>query len=355
MPLLPVTTGNRKTFRGGYRKRHLFLNRLFDLTLTVPLLGLSLPIMSVIALLIKMQDGGPVLYASRRLGRHKVAFDMYKFRTLVPDADQRLSSMPSDQHHGLETRLGRFLRETRLDELPQLFNILRGEMTYLGPRPIRPEVYETQCRTIPDFDQQFAIKPGLTGYSQLLMPYDAPKRLKAILDNTYSRRDQIILYDLLFVLFTLGYLSGNAIKYYLKQLWMHLVLAKRLGKAIERRTLARVRPKGVRIQIFEGKDEHGTFTGPAMLGDINDECMLVYTERDLRTDTPLFVYLTVRRPRTPGRREKFKTARCTAKIFRVRDTTHLEGPRHAYILSYQAISPFNRYILNQYFMHKSIL
>jgi len=355
MSLSPTTARSRKTIRGGYRKHHPFLNWLFEKALTVPLLGLALPVMAVIALLIKIQDGGPVFYASRRLGRHKIPFDMYKFRTLVPDADQRLADIPADQRHGLETRLGRFLRETRLDELPQLFNILRGDMTYFGPRPIRPEVYETQCRTIPDFDQRFAIKPGLTGYSQLFMPYDAPKRLRAIIDNTYSRRDQNILYDLLIVLFTLGYLTGGAIEHYLKRLWMRLVVAKRLGKAIERRTLARVRPKGVRIQIFEGEDEHGTFTGPAMLGDINDECMLVYTEQALREDSPLFVHLTLRRPPALGRGAKFKTARCTARVFRVRDTMHLEGPKHAYILAYRAISPFNRYILNQYFIRKSIV
>jgi len=344
----------RRLVRGGYRKRRPGLDWVFEKTLSLLLLTLALPLFILLALANKLRDGGPIFYRSPRLGREKKLFHMLKFRTQPTPLAALRAKQRGERMGDNPNRLGRFLRDTRLDELPQFINVLKGEMTFFGPRPERPEIYEQHCRELPNYDQRFAVKPGLMGYSQLFTPFGAPKRLRVAIDNTYAQRDQLITFDLGVVLFTLGYLTLGAIERFGHYLWLRLVLVRRFGKLIERRTLARVRPKGVEVQLFEGEDEQAQFVGRTMLGDINERSMLVYTERALE-EGPLFARLIIRRRQPFSARRKVKTARCRATIYRVREVDHLAGPTHAYVLNYEPISPFNRYLFDKYFTHLSIL
>jgi lipopolysaccharide/colanic/teichoic acid biosynthesis glycosyltransferase len=129
------------------------------------------PVMGFISLAILAGSGPPVLYRGRRVGRAGVPFTMYKFRTLRRDAEHRLGPFMGSELDALtpseHTRVGRALRASHLDELPQLFNVVRGEMSIVGPRPIRPVFFEQLCAQIPQYWQRLVVRPGMTGFAQL--------------------------------------------------------------------------------------------------------------------------------------------------------------------------------------------
>jgi exopolysaccharide biosynthesis polyprenyl glycosylphosphotransferase len=152
----------------------LLLKRLLDLVLAIPVLIVAAPVIAIIAVVIKATDAGPVLFKQRRVGRDGVEFDMYKFRSMVVDAESRLSALTSDNqrvgplfkidHDPRVTPIGRFLRATSLDELPQLINVLWGEMSIVGPRPALPaEVAQFDDRLL----DRLRMPPGMTGLWQV--------------------------------------------------------------------------------------------------------------------------------------------------------------------------------------------
>ena len=112
-------------------------------------------------------------------------FQIYKIRTLATKAESDFANKILSPDSNLELTFGRFLRETRLDELPQLLNILKGDMNILGPRPIRKTIYEKNCKKIKNYGCRFVVKPGLLGLSQILNPHSAPKRIRAVIDQNF--------------------------------------------------------------------------------------------------------------------------------------------------------------------------
>ena len=134
---------------------------------------LFLPVAIVIALAIRLSSGSPVLYRGPRVGRYGTVFRMMKFRTLTADAETRLGpywGAELDRRTGSEvTGLGRWLRASQLDEVPQLWNVLRGDMSIVGPRPVRPAFFEELCAEIPQYWQRLVVRPGLTGFAQTRM------------------------------------------------------------------------------------------------------------------------------------------------------------------------------------------
>ena len=134
---------------------------------------LFLPVAIVIALAIRLSSGSPVLYRGPRVGRYGTVFTMMKFRTLTADAETRLGpywGAELDRRTGSEvTGLGRWLRASQLDEVPQLWNVLRGDMSIVGPRPVRPAFFEELCAEIPQYWQRLVVRPGLTGFAQTRM------------------------------------------------------------------------------------------------------------------------------------------------------------------------------------------
>ncbi|MFQ5426533.1 MAG: sugar transferase [Gaiellales bacterium] len=144
--------------------------RALDLAISAVALTVFLPLALVIAVAIRLSSGNPILYRGARVGRAGDVFTMVKFRTLAADAEKRLGpywGSELDRRTGSEvTRLGRWLRATQLDEVPQLWNVLHGDMSIVGPRPIRPAFFEQLCEQIPQYWQRLVVRPGLTGFAQ---------------------------------------------------------------------------------------------------------------------------------------------------------------------------------------------
>lgn len=147
--------------------------RLLDVVVASALLVLTAPLIALCAAAVKLEDRGPVLYRQRRYGEVGREFDMVKFRTLRPDADLLLAQGRSEEE--VLTRIGRLLRKWHLNELPQLFQVVRGEMSLVGPRPEPPDLVESLSWTVPHYDRRALVKPGLTGWAQVRCGYAASR------------------------------------------------------------------------------------------------------------------------------------------------------------------------------------
>jgi lipopolysaccharide/colanic/teichoic acid biosynthesis glycosyltransferase len=150
--------------------------RVLDVTLSAVFLIVLSPISVLIVVAILFADGRPILYAGERVGRGGRLFKMFKFRTLKPDAETRLGPYLGAElvarTEAEYTKIGRWLKATQLDEIPQLWNVLRGDMSMVGPRPIRPIFFEQLARDLPAYWQRLAVRPGLTGLAQVRREYE---------------------------------------------------------------------------------------------------------------------------------------------------------------------------------------
>ena len=172
-------------FSEGFRLNPTFLlvRRVVSILVALTILALALPLIPLIALAIKLSSPGPVLYRQKRVGRNGVVFHCYKFRTMRPDAEADSGPTWASDEDPRITPLGRFLRRSRLDELPQLWNVLRGDMGFIGPRPERPEFVEWLTREIPYYQLRHILRPGITGWAQVSYKYgsslqDAKEKLQ---------------------------------------------------------------------------------------------------------------------------------------------------------------------------------
>lgn len=147
--------------------------RALDVVISAAALGVLSPLMALIGIAVRRDSEGPALYRGLRVGREGRVFTMFKFRTLSSDAELRLGPYLGAELTRLTqhevTRVGRVLRASHLDELPQLINVLAGDMSVVGPRPIRPAFFEELCRDIPEYWQRLVVRPGITGFAQLRM------------------------------------------------------------------------------------------------------------------------------------------------------------------------------------------
>ena len=173
-----------------------------DTLLAITLLLLFGSIMTIIALAIKVTTGGKVFYSQTRVGKNGKLFKVYKFRSMVEDAEAKSGPMFSVKNDPRVTVLGKFLRASHLDELPQLFNVLSGDMSFVGPRPERPEFVEVFEKEILDYNKRNLVKPGITGLAQICLPYDAKAHEKLEYDLYYIERQESLLFHFMICYYT---------------------------------------------------------------------------------------------------------------------------------------------------------
>jgi lipopolysaccharide/colanic/teichoic acid biosynthesis glycosyltransferase len=166
--------------------------RPFDLTILVlahlVLLPLWVVLWTAIPALIFLQDRGPVFYSQTRIGKDRRVFTVVKFRSMVPDAEKLTGPVWAGADDPRITRVGKWLRATALDELPQVLSMFKGDMSLVGPRAERPELHEQFAREIDGFDDRLQVRPGLTGLAQVKGAYDLPPAEKLEYDREYIRR-----------------------------------------------------------------------------------------------------------------------------------------------------------------------
>ncbi len=170
--------------------------RVFDVVVSLAILFLTCPAMALVCLAIALEGPGPILYRQTRVGRNGCDFVLLKFRSMKVDAESKSGPCWAQPRDPRVTRIGHFLRLSRLDELPQLFNVLRGDMSVVGPRPERPHFVEQLAAAIPGFRERTAVRPGITGWAQTHYPYGASvhdARMKLHYDLYYIEHKSLLL------------------------------------------------------------------------------------------------------------------------------------------------------------------
>ena len=171
------------------------MKRLFDMIVSGAGLIVFSPIAAVIAIAIKLEDGGPVFFIQDRVGKNCRVFPAYKFRSMIVDAEKHTGPVQATANDPRMTKVGRVLRATAFDELPQLWNIFRGDMSVVGPRPLRPGEVDARgdgqllrLDQIPGYEERHGVRPGLTGLTQVYAPRDISRTSKFRLDRLYLKR-----------------------------------------------------------------------------------------------------------------------------------------------------------------------
>ena len=171
------------------------MKRAFDVALSAVGLLIASPVWVLCAIAVKLQDGGPVMFRQERVGRGGRVFEALKFRSMIPDAEARTGAVQATEDDPRVTRVGRLLRATAMDELPQLWNILRGDMSFVGPRPLRPGEADVADNgmtislcDIPGYESRHSVRPGLTGLAQVYAARDLKRAGKFRLDRLYLKR-----------------------------------------------------------------------------------------------------------------------------------------------------------------------
>jgi sugar transferase (PEP-CTERM system associated) len=180
--------------------------RLFDIVASLALVLITWPVFLLTMLAIKIEEGvhAPVLYRQRRVGLDAHAFDVLKFRSMRVDAEGDGKARWAKGADDRATRVGRLIRKVRIDELPQIFNVLRGDMSFVGPRPERPEFVAQLAESIPYYDERHCAKPGITGWAQICYPYGSSEKdsLEKLQYDLYYVKNHSLLFDMMILLQT---------------------------------------------------------------------------------------------------------------------------------------------------------
>ena len=187
-------------FSNGFNKSPVVqsLKTCSDLLLSLIFLVLFMPLMVCIAVAIKIDSPGPVFYRQERYGRNGKLFDLLKFRSMKNNAEKETGPVWAEENDKRITRIGKIIRKFRLDELPQIINVLKGEMSFIGPRPERPFFVEQLKKEIPYYDKRHIVKPGITGWAQTEYSYGATKEeaMEKLKYDLYYIKNMSLFFDL---------------------------------------------------------------------------------------------------------------------------------------------------------------
>ena len=190
-PLIPAWV-YRKRSEGRYYAKGYLLKRPFDILVALVGLVIASPLWLVFSIAIKLEDRGPILFLQDRWGKDKTTIRVLKFRTMVPNAVEKFGHVQAQEHDPRVTKVGRFLRATSLDEMPQLVNIAKGDMSWVGPRALPIDEVQVQGEdalpdeAVPGFEDRARLRPGLTGIAQIFAPRDIPRAEKYQCDAIYA-------------------------------------------------------------------------------------------------------------------------------------------------------------------------
>jgi len=311
------------------------------------LLVLAAPLIVLLGLFVLLVDGRPALYRGERLGRAKRPFLMNKIRTLRRGAELRTADRLLDTSDSLEIPGGRFLRDSRLDELPQLWNIVRGDMHFIGPRPERRCVYLKLCRDLPGYEQRFVVRPGLIGPSQLFTPHATHKRIRCWLDNAWCRRgrsaSEIVSLTGYTAFVVTGKVAGRALEA-LRDAWQ----SRLLRRTSQRRGLRRAQPAGA-VASFLTSDDTAP-AGRGLLLDLSEEALCVRSSSAFSVGTPVRLRLVVAIGLGRGGRWKLRNAVVTGVVVALRP----RAGAHDVVLRYTPSGARSHYVLHQYFLENSL-
>lgn len=311
------------------------------------LLVVAVPLLAAMFLFVLVVDGRPVLYSGLRLGLRKRPFVLYKVRTLRRDAPQHTTRRLLDARDGLEIRGGRLLRDTRLDELPQLWNIVRGEMRFVGPRPEREEVYRVHCASIPGYTKRFAVRPGMLGPSQLFTPHATPKRIRAWLDNEWSGRAHSVRELACLTGYTVLVAGRKCLTRALEAAWRDVVQGWLLRRYYDTRRLRRVKPPGA-VASFATCAVTPSMADAVVL-DANEEALLIASPMFVEVGTSMQLRVATEiAGGTSGPR--IRHANCTGVVRRA----GRRAGRYLLVVDYRPASARSLYVLQQYFLRNAL-
>jgi lipopolysaccharide/colanic/teichoic acid biosynthesis glycosyltransferase len=317
--------------------------RALDIVVALLLMVLCSPVVLLILLGMYVCSGPPYLYRGTRLGARGRPFTMYKFRTLAEGAETIVGAQLVSEKHQLTTPWGGFLRETRLDELPQLYNVLRGEMTLIGPRPERPAVAEVVSSSVRNYHFRFTVKPGLTGYAQLYTAHGTPKSIRARIDNRFVRNHRSLSSRLSLMLLTLSVAARSL----LARVRRRIFCSSCRGEPSERRVLSRHRlDQGSVLPV-----DAGTWCSGApklRLIDISESAFRARADRPLHVgDFDRWIVEII----LPEERKHrwLRRMRCTGTVIRkIHSWDCCE-----YIVDFKPASDYSRFVLEQYILRRS--
>lgn len=169
------------------------IKRIFDFIIALVCIVITAPVMIIVSILIKLTSSGPIIYSQERISKNGRTFKVHKFRTMVDEAENRTGPVLASENDNRITPIGKFLRKTRIDELPQLYNVLKGEMSFIGPRPERPFFVNQFEEKIPDYKYRHQIKSGITGLAQVYGYYSTDPEDKLRMDLLYAYKKSTLV------------------------------------------------------------------------------------------------------------------------------------------------------------------
>lgn len=321
------------------------VNVVFASLFSIPAL-LIIGVLYIIRLLGEKQPHAPFFYSGVRLGKNFKPFTMYKIRTLKVDSEFENQGVILEPDSNRELPLGKFLRDSRLDELPQLWNIICGKMNLVGPRPLRPVVYEQLRQELPNCDTRFRVNPGLTGYAQFLTPSHTPKRIRFAIDNYYINQGPRQGRDLFLIGWTIREVLWKAIKSLARRIITWWKILRNRGHGIDQRQMVRYRSKRIWIQLtnvgFSDRDQ------PLIkIHDINPRAVSFISSRERQPKEMLYFYLVGCKECEAKTRKK---ARCGGYVYKSYPAK--SGTR--YVVFYEPVSSRHRYLVDHYVLHETV-